>query len=125
MPASTRRVLAAAAGAAAILSLAGPVTAATAAPARPAAHAAHTTHAVRAARPGRTGPAITLDSGVVLSGYDAATDAAGTTFIGWIGNHDTATPKRTIYLCTLPRGASRCAAASPPPRRSARTPRSA
>lgn len=115
MPASTRRVLAAAAGAAAILSLAGPVTAATAAPARPAARAAHAvqavraTHAGRAARPGRTGPAITLDSGVVLSGYDAATDAAGTTFIGWIGNHDTATTKRTIYLCTLPRGASRCA----------------
>ncbi|MGH3400695.1 MAG: hypothetical protein ACRDPO_39045 [Streptosporangiaceae bacterium] len=101
MPASSRRALAAAAGAAAILSLAGPVTAATAAPAHPAA--------ARAARPGRTGPAITLASRVDLSGYDAATDAAGTTFIGWIGNHNTATANRTIYLCTLPRGASRCA----------------
>jgi hypothetical protein len=100
VPASSRRVLAAAAGAAAILALSGPVTAVSAAPGRPAAHAV---------RPGRTGPAITLASRVVLSGYDAATDAAGTTFIGWIANRDTATSDRTIYLCTLPRGASRCA----------------
>jgi hypothetical protein len=109
VPAKSRRALAAAAGAAAILSLAGPVTAATAAPARTAAPAHPAAHAAPAARPGRTGPAITLASRVDLSGYDAATDAAGTTFIGWIGSPNTATSNRKIYLCTLPRGASRCA----------------
>jgi hypothetical protein len=91
-----RRVLALAAGAAAVAALAAPVTAASAA-ARSAPHAA---------RPGRTGPAITLASGVELSGYDAATDAAGTSYIGWIGNTGKG---RTVYLCTLPRGASRSA----------------
>jgi len=106
VPASSRRVLVAATSAASILALAGPVAAVSAAPAsrdapaRPAAHAN---------RSGRTGPAITLASRVDLSGYDAATDAAGTTFIGWIANAETATSDRTIYLCTLPRGASRCA----------------
>src|SRR6185312_11148976 len=73
VPASSRRVLAAA-GTAALLSTA--LSLATPALASPAA--------VPAAHAGRTGPAITLASGVELSGYDAATDAAGTTFIGWI-----------------------------------------
>lgn len=101
MPASSRRVLAAAGTAALLstaLSLATPALAVSAAPARPAA-----------AHAGRTGPAITLASGVELSGYDAASDAAGTTFIGWIGSHGVANDQRAIYLCTLPRGASRCA----------------
>jgi hypothetical protein len=93
----SRRVVAAASGIAAILALAGPVSAASAAPARPAAN------------PGRTGPAITLARKVELSGYDAATDAAGTSFVGWIGSASDNPAGRVIYLCTLPRGATRCA----------------
>jgi hypothetical protein len=87
-------------GAAALLAIAAPVATAGAAPARPAS---------QAIRPGRTGPAITLASRVDLSGYDAATDAAGTTFIGWIASANAQPSSRTVYLCTLPRGASKCA----------------
>jgi hypothetical protein len=96
----SRRVVAAASCVAAILALAGPVSAASAAPARPAASAAG---------PGRTGSTITLARKVELSGYDAATDAAGTSFIGWIGAANDNPADRVIHLCALPRGATRCA----------------
>jgi hypothetical protein len=74
--------------------------AASAAPARPAAH-----HP-----PGVVGSAITLANHVQLDGYDEATDAHGNAYIGWIANSSrTNTASRTIYLCTLRPGASRCA----------------
>jgi hypothetical protein len=59
-----------------------------------------------AAKPGRTASPITLDNNVEFSGYDAATDHSGRTYIGWIS--DKANNGRKVHLCTLPAGASRC-----------------
>jgi hypothetical protein len=71
------------------------------APAGPAGHAA-----VAAVKPGLTGSAITLVTNAEFSGYDLATGPNGTSYIGWIGNTGSG---RTVSLCTLPRGATRCA----------------
>jgi hypothetical protein len=106
--------VAAATGAAVTLSVAGVTTAASAAPARTAhpahpAHPAGTASPARAApRPGRAGKPITLANNISPDGFDAATDAHGTTYIGWIASHGTAAD-RTVYLCTLPRGKTACA----------------
>lgn len=60
------------------------------------------------ARPSaQLGAKITLADKVELSGYDAATTSAGTTYIGWIAITQT-NPARTVYLCVLPAGASSC-----------------
>jgi len=60
-----------------------------------------------APKPGLTGTPITLDTSADLTGgYDAATTAAGTTYIAWIAAHGTA--DRTVYLCILPPGATAC-----------------
>lgn len=61
---------------------------------------------VPAAKPGLTGSPITLTTNAQFSGYDMATGRNGTAYIGWIG--DTG-PGRKVNLCTLPRGATRCA----------------
>jgi hypothetical protein len=60
-----------------------------------------------AARPGRTARPITLATKVELDGYDAAADASGTTYIGWIAS-TLSVANRTVHLCTLPRGATTC-----------------
>lgn len=59
-----------------------------------------------AAKPGRTASPITLDNNVEFSGYDAATDHSGRTYIGWIS--DKTNEGRKVHLCTLPAGASKC-----------------
>lgn len=100
MSASRRFLTAAAATAVAIVPLA---TAA-------AAGAALMTHRggpVPAAKPGRTGSTITLDNNAELIGYDAGTDKAGRTYVGWISAQNG--QLRRVHLCTLPPGARRCA----------------
>jgi hypothetical protein len=64
------------------------------------------TAAVPSGRPGLTHRPITLQDKAEFSGYDAATDAAGTTYIGWIGDSGSG---RKVHLCTLPRRATACA----------------
>ena len=59
-----------------------------------------------AAKAGLTGAAITLANNAEFSGYDLATGPNGTTYVGWIGNTGSG---RAVSLCTLPRGATRCA----------------
>jgi hypothetical protein len=69
---------------------------------------------IAAAQAGRTAPAskpgpqhrpILLQDHAEFSGYDAATDAAGTTYIGWISDTGSG---RKVHLCTLPRRAVAC-----------------
>ncbi len=92
----------AAVGAAITMSAAGALTAASAGTtsARPAG--------ASPAVAGRAGSTITLANHAEFDGYDAATDAAGTTYIGWIASSDSAAD-RTVYLCVLPRGKTSCA----------------
>ena len=61
------------------------------------------------AKPGPVGGKVLLQAHTTLSGADAATDAAGNTYIGWVGDIATdGTADRTIYLCTIPAGGSSC-----------------
>jgi hypothetical protein len=90
------RLFTAAAAAAAILPL-GFTGAALAAP------AARTVHP--AAAPGRTGGTLTLDNNVEFSGYDAAIDPSGNTYIGWISDKGMG---RKVHLCTIPIDANKC-----------------
>ena len=56
-------------------------------------------HAGAAPRPGLTAAPITLASDTTLAGgYDAATTAAGTTYIAWLGDTGTG---RIVHLCVL------------------------
>jgi hypothetical protein len=73
------------------------------APAGPARHASVRAVAVK---PGLTGSPITLVTNAQFSGYDMATGPDGTAYIGWIGDTGSG---RKVSLCTLPRGAARCA----------------
>ena len=109
MPASLR-ILTVTAAAAALLALplAAAAPAASAAPAAPAAPAASAAPAAPASRPGLTAKPITLANKVQLDGYDAATDASGKSYIGWISSSVTGSPTRSVHLCTLPPGATRC-----------------
>lgn len=59
-----------------------------------------------AAKAGLTGSPITLVTNAQFSGYDMAAGPNGTAYIGWIGDKGSG---RTVSLCTLPRGATRCA----------------
>jgi hypothetical protein len=95
-------VAAVAAGAASltILTSLSPVQAAVRAPAGPAAVT------LAAAKPGLTGSPITVTNNAEFSGYDLATGPNGTAYLGWIGNTGAG---REVHLCTLPRGATRCA----------------
>ncbi|HUC59793.1 MAG TPA: hypothetical protein VMA95_20505 [Streptosporangiaceae bacterium] len=68
--------------------------------------AAASSPAASSPKPGLTGTPIVLDNNVELSGYDAATDAAGNTYIGWISDKNNA--GRKVHLCTLPPGAKKC-----------------
>jgi hypothetical protein len=66
-----------------------------------------TPHAGAAPRPGLTATPITLAGDSDLTGgYDAATTAAGTTYIAWIAAKGGA--NRTVYLCILPLGKTAC-----------------
>lgn len=92
---ASRRILTATAATAVIATAAAitPLSAAAVAP-------------VPAAKPGRTASPITLDDNVQLTGYDAATDASGRTYIGWISDENN--KGRKVHLCTLPPGARKC-----------------
>jgi hypothetical protein len=59
-----------------------------------------------AAKPGLVGPRITVADNAEFSGYDLATGPNGTAYLGWIGDSGAG---RQVHLCTLPRGATRCA----------------
>ena len=69
----------------------------------PAGQAAVT---LAAAKAGLTGSPITVTNNAEFSGYDMATGPNGTAYLGWIGDTGDG---RTVSLCTLPRGATRCA----------------
>ncbi len=61
-----------------------------------------------AAAGGPVGSAITIRSGVTLSGYDAATTKDGTTYVGWVGD-DAANPAlRQLHLCVLKLTSTSC-----------------
>jgi hypothetical protein len=78
----------------------------------PAAQAAgrgpaeHVAAAAPAAKSGLTGSPITVVGNAEFSGYDLATGPNGTAYLGWIGDTGAG---RQVHLCTLPRGATRCA----------------
>jgi hypothetical protein len=91
------RLFTAAAALAAILPL-GVTGAALAAPATRTVHPA--------AAPGRTAGNLTLDNNVEFSGYDAAVDPSGNTYIGWIS--DKKNHGRKVHLCTIPVNANKC-----------------
>jgi hypothetical protein len=55
---------------------------------------------------GLTGAAFTVANNEEFSGYDMATGPNGTAYVGWIGDNGSG---RKVSLCTLPRGAARCA----------------
>lgn len=100
MPASLRTLSATlAAGVASVLSVTG--TASPASAASTSAPAAART----AARAGLTASPIVLTNNAQLSGYDVATDAAGRSYVGWIGNTGGG---REVHLCTLQPGATSC-----------------
>jgi hypothetical protein len=82
------------------LALLTPAQAAVRAPAGPAAVT------LAAAKPGLTGSPITVTNNAEFSGYDLATGPNGTAYLGWIGDTGGG---RQVHLCTLPRGATRCA----------------
>ena len=98
------RILAAtvAAGAAIALPAAGLAPAAAAAAMKAPASA----RTASAGQPGLAGSPITLQNNAEFSGYDVGIDAAGTAYVGWIGNANSA--GRKVHLCTLPRGATSC-----------------
>ena len=100
--AATAAVAAVAACAAALPGLTS-LPAAQAAVRAPAGQAAVTAAAAKA---GLTGSPITMVNNSEFSGYDMATGPNGTAYLGWIG--DTGAGRR-VSLCTLPRGATRCA----------------
>jgi hypothetical protein len=61
------------------------------------------------AKPGLVGSKVLLQAHASLSGADAATDAAGNTYIAWLGDSTLdGDANRTVYLCTLPAGAGAC-----------------
>ena len=99
---SRRLAWAAAAACAATLTGLASLQAAQAAVRVPAGPAAVTA----AAKAGLTGSAITLANNTEFSGYDMATGPNGTAYVGWIGDSGSG---RKVSLCTLPRGATRCA----------------
>lgn len=103
MPKSAaRRLITAAAAAAATTGAAAllPLSAASQALAAPASKVAPAT------APGRTAGPITLDDGVQFSGYDAATDPSGNTYVGWISDKNN--KGRKVHLCMLPLNARKC-----------------
>jgi hypothetical protein len=65
--------------------------------------------AASAAKPGLVGGRVVLQDHASFSGYDVATDAAGNTYIGWIGDDNAdQVANRQIYLCTLPPAGNAC-----------------
>ncbi len=86
---------------------AGLTVSAAAAPPVGAAAQARFSGTAAAAPGGLAGSRITLATITALHGYDAASDASGRAYVGWIGSASTAA-SRTVYLCTLPPGATAC-----------------
>lgn len=65
-----------------------------------------------AARPadarGAVGNTFTLQSGTTLSGYDAATNKLGTTYVAWIGDKASTPGLRDLHLCVLKTSSRSC-----------------
>jgi hypothetical protein len=57
---------------------------------------------------GPTGTPIVVGNHVELSGYDLATDTAGTAYLGWISDSSGSNSDRIVHLCVLPLGAKAC-----------------
>lgn len=93
---SSRRIMAVTA--AAVVTVALPLSMAYTAVAAPAA---------AAVKPGLTGRPIVLANNISPSGYDIAVDASGRAYVGWISSPATS-GERKVHLCTLPPGARRC-----------------
>ena len=91
-----------------VLALAGAATTAllAAGPVAQASPHAASAPAAAAAKPGLTASPIVLDNNVEFSGYDVATDASGTAYVGWISDKNNV--GRKVHLCTLPPGAKQC-----------------
>ncbi len=71
--------------------------------------APHGPPAARAASPaGKAGPALPLQDGVQLQGYDVAVGGDGTTYIGWISSTGSAA-NRTVHLCAIEPDTFTCA----------------
>jgi hypothetical protein len=100
------RIATLAVGGVASLAAAMSLTTSAAAYASPSASARVPAPAAASAKPGLTAKPIVLDNNVEFSGYDAATDASGTTYVGWISDKNNA--GRKVHLCTLPPGAKKC-----------------
>ncbi|MDX6254210.1 MAG: hypothetical protein QOJ11_544 [Frankiales bacterium] len=61
------------------------------------------------AKPGLVGGRVILQDNAAFSGYDMATDGAGNTYIGWIGDDELDNmASRQVYLCTLPPASNAC-----------------
>jgi hypothetical protein len=71
--------------------------------------AAATAQAAPPAKAGLVGGRVMLQDNASFSGYDMATDGAGNTYIGWIGDDELDNlASRQVYLCTLPPAGSSC-----------------
>lgn len=91
------RILAAALATALLAALTGTSPAATARPA-----------AAERAPAGPMGGTIPLQDQVSLSGLDVALDAAGTAYVGWIGDPMGGASQRAVHFCVLPHKAQAC-----------------
>ncbi|MEI5675610.1 MULTISPECIES: hypothetical protein [unclassified Nocardioides] len=60
-------------------------------------------------RPGPAGPSLVLDRDAAYFRFDAATDARGTTYVGWLSSRSGDEPGAEVHLCVLPVGNTRCA----------------
>ena len=61
------------------------------------------------AKPGLVGGKVMLVDNTSFAGVDAATDASGMTYIGWIASlKSDPTATRQVFLCALPAGSSSC-----------------
>ena len=62
----------------------------------------------QAAARATVGSAFTIQSGVSLDGYDAATATDGTTYVGWIGDDSNDAALRQVHLCVLKLSSRSC-----------------
>jgi hypothetical protein len=85
---------------------AGPAAGAQAAASSAASHRAGLPLAARAGAPGPAASPLMLANNEQFSGYDAATDSSGRSYVAWIGDSGGG---RKVHLCALPPGARQCA----------------
>jgi hypothetical protein len=72
--------------------------------------AATMTHAGTTGKPGPTTRPVTLSLGATLQGFDVATSASGTAYVGWISSPVNANGGKVgVHLCTVKPGTTSCA----------------